>query len=432
MDFADLFTRSAREMAPLAQRRGLQVLFDYRGPLLRVESDEAALREAVHRLCRAAIELVHDGFLFLTAQTALHEAGLGDVAVSVAAAGARADDARVGELLHSLGMTERPQAAQAGPGEEPRVATGVCPRTGAIVSFAADRNDGVLFALDLTLPASPMQEQDPPPDAAGARAWLISDAPGHWEPLVRRLQRLGWATSTFASGQQAYRQLTALKPGMARPTLVIAAPSGNGSIDGFDELRMRLPPVTQFVLATGPEPSSASHAGFETIPWPFSPGDLLTLTRRAEDTHAAFSGLTRPAPLTFGDRPRALVVDDNAVNLLVASGLLQAAGFEVATACSGSEAIERCREQAPRLVLMDVHMPGMDGLEATRRLRELQREGALPHFAIVAATADTVGVGAAACRQAGMDGFLSKPLTLEAIQCEFARVLQGRRRGLAA
>ncbi|HUG21255.1 response regulator [Piscinibacter sp.] len=431
MDFADLFTRSAREMAPLAQRRGLQVLFDYRGPLLRVESDEAALHQSVHRLCEAAIALVHDGFLFLSAQTTLHEAGLGDVAVSVAAAGARADDSRIGELLRSLGMTERRLAAQPGQGEEPGVATGVCPSTGAVVSFAADRTNGVLFALDLTLPASPMQEQDPPPDAAGARAWLVSDAPGHWESLVRRLQRLGWATSTFASGQQASRQLAALKPGMARPTLVIAAPSGN-AFEGLDELRMRLPPGTQFVLATEPEPSVAPPAGVETIPWPFSPGELLALTRRAEDAHAAFSGLTMPAPLTFGDRPHALVVDDNSVNLLVASGLLQAAGFEVATACSGSEAIERCREQAPRLVLMDIHMPDMDGLEATRRLRALQREGALPHFAIVAATADTVGVGEASCRQAGMDGFLSKPLTLEAIQCELARVLRGNRKSLAA
>jgi CheY-like chemotaxis protein len=110
------------------------------------------------------------------------------------------------------------------------------------------------------------------------------------------------------------------------------------------------------------------------------------------------------------------------VNLLVASGLLQAAGFEVDTATGGAEAITRCRERVPQLVLMDLHMPQMDGLETTRALRELQRRGLLPHFTILAATADAVGIGEAACRDAGMDGYVSKPLSLLAIRRELERV----------
>jgi CheY-like chemotaxis protein len=74
---------------------------------------------------------------------------------------------------------------------------------------------------------------------------------------------------------------------------------------------------------------------------------------------------------------------------------------------------------------MDVHMPGMDGLEATRLLRQLQSDGALPRFAIVAATADAMEIGERACYDAGMDGYLCKPLTLEAIQREVARVRPG-------
>jgi CheY-like chemotaxis protein len=432
MDFAELFTASAREIVPLAQRGGLLLLFDYRGPLLTVQADEEALRQSMHRLCAAAVELVHDGFIFLTAQAQLHEAGLADIGVSVAATGSRADDSRIGEMSRKLGMTERPQQPPTPSGEVPRVATGICPITGATVSFAANGTDGVMFALDLTVLASPAQGQDPAPDAGGARAWLIGDAPGQWQSLVRRLQRLGWATSTFTSARQALTHLASLKTQMARPSLVLAAPSAKMNLDGLAEVRDRLPPNTQFVLTGAAEPQLAAPAGFDMIPWPLSPGELMAFTRRAQAADGSFSGDTMPAPLTFKDRPHALVVDDNAVNLLVASGLLQVAGFEVATACCGPEAIERCRERAPQLVLMDVHMPDMDGLEVTRRLRAMQRDGSLPHFTIVAATADAQALRESSCREAGMDGFLSKPLTLEAIERELARLVPGLRKTQAA
>ena len=97
------------------------------------------------------------------------------------------------------------------------------------------------------------------------------------------------------------------------------------------------------------------------------------------------------------------------------------------TARSGEEGIERCRTHLPQWVLMDLHMPGMDGLQTTRRLRRMQHEGTLAHFPIVAATADTPAVIGRACREAGMDGTLSKPLTLRAIEREIDRLLPGLR-----
>jgi CheY-like chemotaxis protein len=103
------------------------------------------------------------------------------------------------------------------------------------------------------------------------------------------------------------------------------------------------------------------------------------------------------------------------------------AGFEVRTAAGGEEAIARCRESAPQVVLMDVHMPDMDGLQTTRRLRALQQAGVLPEFRIVAATADARELGLPACIEAGMDGYLSKPLTLSTIEQELRRVMPGLR-----
>ncbi|HEX6707236.1 MAG TPA: response regulator [Albitalea sp.] len=426
MDFAEFFTDSARELVPLAWRKGLLFLFDMRGPFVYVECDRHALHDALQRLALAALETLHDGFIFLSAQTQWHEPDRAELSISIAGTGARADDAALDRILDRLALQETPLAANGD--DSARVARGACPISGGAISFAANRSDGLLFALDLEVRGRMLDDGSAPPHAGSARAWLISDTPRACQSLVRRLQRLGWATSSFASVEQAADHLVRMSAAMARPALVIAAESGRVGIGALRALRRQLPARTQVVLATAIDSTTRCvDTDIELRHWPFSPVDLHEFTHRLHDTTPALSGLTLPAPLCFADRPTALVVDDNAVNLLVASGLLQMAGFEVDTAPGGLEAIARCRERAPQLVLMDVQMPGMDGLEATRALRILQRSGALPPFAIVAATADALELGEHACYEAGMDGYLAKPLSLQAIQREIARVLPGLR-----
>ena len=72
-------------------------------------------------------------------------------------------------------------------------------------------------------------------------------------------------------------------------------------------------------------------------------------------------------------------------------------------------------------------MPGMDGLETTRRLRAMQRDGSLPHFPIVALTAHAQESDAQLSRAAGMDGFLSKPIMLDTLRRELSRWLPSLR-----
>jgi CheY-like chemotaxis protein len=123
-----------------------------------------------------------------------------------------------------------------------------------------------------------------------------------------------------------------------------------------------------------------------------------------------------------------LIVDDNDVNRMVASGLVTALGYDVVCASDGLDAIEQCKTSPPDVVLMDVNMPVLDGIDATRRLRELQRCGRVAPFAIVAATAAADDDTERSCRDAGMDGFLSKPLRLPQIRTELRRVTAHRAR----
>jgi PAS domain S-box-containing protein len=104
---------------------------------------------------------------------------------------------------------------------------------------------------------------------------------------------------------------------------------------------------------------------------------------------------------------RLLVVDDNPVNVMVGVGLLQDAGADVASANDGAQALSMIKAQPFDAVLLDVQMPVMDGLEATRHIRA---DAALAHLLVIAMTADDRDEKRRLCLEAGMDDFLAKPV----------------------
>jgi CheY-like chemotaxis protein len=115
---------------------------------------------------------------------------------------------------------------------------------------------------------------------------------------------------------------------------------------------------------------------------------------------------------------RILVVDDEPVNREVAVFQLEAVGLVVDQAADGSEALGMLARNAYDVVLMDMQMPGMDGLEATRRIRSRDAGHRVP---IVAMTANAFAEDRARCVAAGMDDFLAKPYVPEEL---FATVLR--------
>jgi CheY-like chemotaxis protein len=117
---------------------------------------------------------------------------------------------------------------------------------------------------------------------------------------------------------------------------------------------------------------------------------------------------------------RVLLVDDNRTNRLVGLKSLEALGAYAETAESGEAAIAAAISGGYDLILMDVNMPGMDGMEATRRIRELP--GREAHVPIVALTADVMTHHQQAYREAGMNGFVPKPFSPAQLLTEIARL----------
>jgi len=107
-----------------------------------------------------------------------------------------------------------------------------------------------------------------------------------------------------------------------------------------------------------------------------------------------------------------LIVDDNAVNLKLAKVLLMKEGYEVQTAIDAEEALKLLGTYKPRLILMDLQLPGMDGLELTRRLKS---EPATKDIIILALTAYAMKGDDEKAKAAGCDGYITKPIDTQAL-----------------
>jgi CheY-like chemotaxis protein len=104
---------------------------------------------------------------------------------------------------------------------------------------------------------------------------------------------------------------------------------------------------------------------------------------------------------------RVLIVEDNEKNMKLVRDVLQATGYSTLEATTGEEAIELSLSQAPALVLMDVQLPGIDGVEALERLRQNERTASIP---VLALTAQAMSGDRERFLEAGFDGYLSKPI----------------------
>jgi two-component system cell cycle response regulator DivK len=118
-----------------------------------------------------------------------------------------------------------------------------------------------------------------------------------------------------------------------------------------------------------------------------------------------------------------LIVEDNAANMKLASFLLEKAGHEVLAAADAESGLMLARERHPDLILMDIHLPGMDGIEAIRLLKADAATRAIP---VIALTALAMKGDEERIRDAGFDGYVAKPIRYQEFLVTIGERLGGR------
>jgi two-component system, cell cycle response regulator DivK len=117
-----------------------------------------------------------------------------------------------------------------------------------------------------------------------------------------------------------------------------------------------------------------------------------------------------------------LIVEDNEKNMKLARDLLEAKGYATLTAVNGLEGVRLAKDHIPDLVLMDIQLPDINGIEAYEQLRADARTAAVP---VVAFTASVTPTDRTRVMQAGFDGFLSKPINIKEFLSTVKRMVEG-------
>jgi signal transduction histidine kinase/DNA-binding response OmpR family regulator len=422
---ADVVEEPLKTFAARAAARGIDLVYEEgEGLPSHLIGDLGRLQQIFVNLVDNAIKFTEEGEVVATLELERLDDDLATICFTVRDTGIGIDETQQARIFDSFAQADPSSTRRfGGTGLGLTISARLVHLMGGRLSVRSRPGDGSTFRVEVTLPVGrPPEALDARHVLTGRSVLVFDEHETRRAVLARYLARWGVepviASSTEEAMTAAAATWTAGQPldgavlvghGGDRSTVALAR-----ALSGAREYG----PVHAVVLASprgAREAAEGPQDAFERLVLPILPSDLLEalvhqLAGDGDGDGAGEGAPDREAAEEHGSRAgRVLLVEDNRVNQMLAAALLRRRGHVVTVADNGLEAVEAFRRARFDFVLMDVQMPEMDGLEATRRIREIERDRVF-RVPIIAVTAHVLRADREMCLAAGMDDYVVKPI----------------------
>jgi PAS domain S-box-containing protein len=424
-------------LAPRAQARKIEIAayVDDRLPM-EVVGDATRLRQVLLNLAGNAIKFTSTGGVALIVEPGIWPNEISflvrDTGIGIAA------EAQARIFREFEQANDRIARSYGGTGLGLAISDRIVKRMGGRITLESQPGMGSTFEVSIPLAATEgaVQKSFVAPDLSGQSIMLVSPQSIEASLTARRLQRWGGQTCMVADTDVAQ----ALLPERSWHTILIDHALGTASVEALgDAARLHAAQrIVMFTPATrqGLQPSTASSFTGYLV----KPLRAASLAARLTATpEISAPSLAAETPLDAVEMPPApaskglsiLVAEDNEINALLMRSLLSRLGHRVVITTNGEEALEswlsaKSAGSPYDLVFMDIQMPQLNGIEATKRIRVMEAGQPGRRTPILALTANTLVEDRYACFEAGMDGFLIKPLDREKLEEAIAGLTASR------
>ena len=419
-------------LAPAAFAKRLELIAYCQPEVPRVvRGDAGRIRQIVLNLASNAVKFTAEGEVVLDVRNLGASGGLVRLRFSVSDTGigiAEGDRQRVFESFSQADSSTTRRYGGTGLGLA--ISRRLVEAMGGEIGVTSTAGAGSTFWFEIALPvAAPQPGAAPPldPDVlTGRRVLVVDDNATNRTILQAQLSSWNMQPDLVGDAHAALRQLRS-RSADGRPYDAIVLDMVMPEVDGVELARITsadpvLLGVPMIMLTSNMHVDPAHLRSVGIRQWlskPLRSSDLYDgLVRLLTTPELEVAGPTRAARPTehvsAETHGLVLVVEDNPLNQLVAEATLARMGYEVHTVANGAEALDAVAGTRYAAVLMDCHMPVMDGFTATAEIR--RRESGGPRTPIIAMTAAALAHDRRRCLDAGMDDYVSKPIDVEALQ----------------
>lgn len=429
-------------MAFKCREKGVDMMLDYVPETKQsVCGDPGRVRQILLNLLSNAIKFTEEGYIVLKVESLSEQAGMITYQVSVKDSGIGIAEEKLDHIFNKFDQEDNSTTRKyGGTGLGLAICKQLCGMMQGDIRVESRKGEGATFSFTMKLARYGNAEREGifqgVPQLKGRRALVVDDRDISRSILIAQLASLGMSVDAALSGGEAIECLERAV-GSGEPFDIVIA---DDHISDMDIESLATDVSLSGLLSTGVliAVSSILEQGEDTnlkglgvdghLTRPFHPSELpqiLSLIWDAKQQGRETPLVTRytlkaeksgrnKKPV-FNDT-QLLLVEDNPINVAVATEILEIYGCKITPAGNGLEALAEITSRSFDLIFMDCQMPEMDGFEATTRIRQYQSDAGSERTPIIAFTANAMKSDQEKCLNAGMDDYVSKPVTQESLE----------------